>query len=132
MLGRTLPAALLAGAALAAAPAVAAAPADGTYKGRTSQNKSVSVKTKGGDIDLFSVKVKNNCGATNKPIDVGTTSDIPVKATGKFSVKLGPNGEFTLSGRFTGRKVTGQFRERYQDPLLGNCDTKTVTFSAQR
>ncbi len=131
MLGRTLPAALLAAAAMAASPALAAAPPDATYKGKTSQKKNVTILTAGGDIDTFSVKVKNNCGATNRPLIIGSDSDIPVKANGKFNVSLG-EGAFTLSGRFTGRKVTGRFREHYVDELFGDCDTKQVTFSAQR
>jgi hypothetical protein len=122
----------LAATLLLAAPAHAARPADGRFKGETNQGLSILVKTKGGGIDRIRVYVQDTCGATRKPIEV--TTDIEVAKDGTFSASFG-DGSLKVRGRFKGNDVSGRLRERVQDPqdpLVGVCDTKKVTFTASR
>jgi hypothetical protein len=98
----------LAATLLLAAPAHAARPADGRFKGQTNQGLSILVKTKGGGIE--------------------------VAKDGTFSASFG-DGSLKVRGRFKGNDVSGRLRERVQDPqdpLVGVCDTKKVTFTASR
>ena len=115
-----------------AVPASAALPAKGTYKGETSQALSVTLKVnKAQKIKSLKFVVKNNCGATKKPIDV--SGPFTVKKNGRFSASLGnSSGSLNFSGRFKDGKLTGKVRERSDDPLLGKCDTGKVTFTAKR
>lgn len=116
-----------------AAPASAALPKKGTYKGKSSQGLSVTIKVNQAQkIKSLKFLVKNDCGATKKPIEV--SGPFTVKQNGNFSAELS-NGSDSLnfSGHFGKKgKLTGKVRERTQDPLLGKCDTGKVTFSAQR
>ena len=119
--------------AVVAAPAGAALPGKGTYKGETSQGLSVTIKVnKAQKIKSLKFLVKNDCGATKKPIDVN--GPFTVKENGKFSARLQSSaGTLNFSGRFRKKgKVTGRVRERTEDFLLGKCDTGKVTFTAKR
>lgn len=116
---------------LIAAPAGAAVPADGKFKGETNLGQTVSIKVKDGAIASLLVVVQNTCGEDKRPVKVG--GPIAIKGNGSFSEKLqGESGTLTFSGRFQGDSVSGRLREKYQNPLFGNCDTKRVDFDASR
>ena len=118
---------------VAAAPAAAARPKPGTYKGKTSQGLSVTIKVnQAKKVKSIKFVVKNDSGATKKPIEVN--GPFPVKETGRFSASLSNSyGTLKFGGRFGQKgKVRGRVRECTQDPLLGNCDTGKVTFTATR
>ena len=125
MHGRSALALALTTATFAAAPATAAV-TNGLYRGDTRQDLPIKIRVSG-DLVKVSVKVSNNCGATDKPI---VASNIPLEGN-RFDANLG-GGEFKVSGRFSGSKVSGRFRLRQQDPVLGTCDTKRVTYTAKR
>src|SRR3954447_1205247 len=115
---------------LVAVPALAKQ-APGTYHGTTSQKLAMSIVVKKGAVTAMHFKVKNNCGAKHKPIDV-TGGSTKIDAKGRFSVNLSNDrGSLKVSGVFKGTKATGTLREQAQDPVivLKTCDTGKVHWS---
>src|SRR5689334_23974495 len=118
------PAVLLTLALLAVPAAAVAKQAPGTYKGKTSQKLSISITVKKGAIVALHFKVKNDCGATHKPIDVegGTTK---IKSDGSFAMNLSnSSGSLKVSGVFDGTKASGTLREKSESFIADDtCDT---------
>ena len=117
---------------LVAVPALAKQ-APGTYRGKTSQKLAIAIVVKKGAIKALHFKVKNNCGATHKPIDVSGGS-IKIDARGRFSMNLSnAGGSLKVAGVFKGTKATGTLREKASSALLSQdtCDTGRVRWSVK-
>jgi hypothetical protein len=121
--------------ALSAGPA-AAAVSNGTYKGSTSQDRTVHAKVKGGKIASLSFSVYTLCG-------IGGSNGSNTDAVAIKGVKIRPNGTYkhsekgdsangkatyTLKGKVTKGKITGSIEQFFR----GGCQTFDLKFTAKR
>lgn len=128
------PVALLLAAFPAAAPA--AAPA-GTYKGETSQNRTVTAKVgKGNKLKRLSFSVYTRCGiggSGGANTDVLLVENVKIKSNGSFRVTSegdSSNGlaTYELRGKVKGKKLTGSIEQFFRN----GCQTFDLTFAAKR
>jgi hypothetical protein len=118
-----------------ALPASAAAPS-GTYRGDTSQNRTVHVKVKNGTIKNLSFSVYTRCGIGGSgggATDVLVVRNAKVKKNGTFKVVSkgdSSNGlaTYELVGKVTKKKITGSIEQFFRN----GCQTFDLTFSAKR
>jgi hypothetical protein len=133
-------------AALVSTAAAGAAQSE-KYSGKTSQHKgSISLKVSGGKVTHVTFvdgtgRPASKCassGAVQPQFPVNFSSHMKISAHGAFSGKASPRqGEsFTISGRFTGKRVSGSFTDSIPiGQLTGHgfrCSTGKVTFTASR
>jgi hypothetical protein len=123
-------------ALLAIAGPAAAAVSNGTYKGDTSQNRTVHAKVKKGKIASLTMSVYTRCGIGGSgggSTDAIAINGIKIKAGGKYSYSQkgdGSNGKstFDLKGKVTAKKITGKIPQFFRN----GCQTFDLTFSAKR
>jgi hypothetical protein len=123
-------------ALLVLAGPAAAAVSNGTYKGDTSQDRTVHAKVKNGRIASLSMSVYTLCGIGGSgggSTDAIAIKGVKIKAGGKYSFSQkgdGSNGKstFELKGRVTGKKITGKIPQFFRN----GCQTFDLTFSAKR
>ena len=138
MKARPTPAILILSAlCLFAAPAAGAAP-NGTYKGETAGESKVKIKVKNNRIIKFESSVYASCYSDNFIISFAYPpagrkgATVMIKGNGSFKTVFrgSPNVSFnddkrTLSGKFTGGRVSGSMKVR------GLCSADT-TFTAKK
>jgi hypothetical protein len=139
--------AAVAGAAALVSTAAAWAVQSWKYSGKTTQHKgSISLKVSGGKVTHVTFvdgtgRPASKCtafGAVQLQFPVSFSSHMKIGAHGSFSGKGSPRqGEsFTISGRFTGKTVSGSFTDSIPiGQLTGRgfrCSTGKVTFTASR
>ena len=118
-----------------AVPAVAAG-LSGTYRGDTSQDRTVNAVVKSGTIKSLSFSVYLLCGSggsKGSSTDVLFVKNVKVRSSGAFTVKSvgdSTNGlaTYVLKGKVTKGKVTGSIEQFFRN----GCQTFDLTFSAKR
>ena len=116
-------------------PASAAVP-NGSYRGDTSQDRTVHATVKKGKIKKLSFSVFLLCGpggSNGSSTDALVAENVKVKANGSFTVNSkgdSANGlaTYVLKGRVTRKKVTGSIEQFFRN----GCQTFDLTFSAKR
>ena len=117
------------------APASAAVP-NGSYRGDTSQNRTVHVTVKKGKVKKLSFSVFLLCGpggSNGSSTDALAVENVKIKANGRFKVESegdSANGlaTYVLKGRVTKKKVTGSIEQFFRN----GCQTFDLTFAAKR
>jgi hypothetical protein len=121
--------------AVSAGPA-AAAVSNGTYKGSTSQDRTVHAKVKNGKIKSLTFSVYTLCGiggSNGSNTDAVAIQGVKIKANGTYRHSEkgdSSNGKatYTLKGKVTGKKITGSIEQFFR----GGCQTFDLKFTAKR
>jgi len=126
--------------------ATTAVPKGATYKGKTEQGFSITIKTarKGSKISVFATRARTSlCLQSGSPSDPQTVNILPpvpikVKSSGRFSIdKPNENEDYSpnyrIKGRVTAKRVTGTFAwRRYKAFSNESCVVRELEFSAKR
>ena len=118
-----------------AAPATAAVP-NGSYRGSTSQDRTVHATVKSGKLTRLSFSVFTLCGpggSRGSQTDALFVRNVRIRASGAFRVSSkgdSSNGlaTYELKGKVTRGRVTGSIEQFFRN----GCQTFELTFSAKR
>lgn len=129
-----------------AGAATTAVPRGATYKGKTEQGFSITIKTAGtgSKIKTFATRARTSlCLQNGSPSDPQIVNILPpvpirVKSTGRFAIdKPNENEDYSpnyrIKGRVTEKRVTGTFVwRRYKAFSNESCVTREIEFTARR
>ncbi len=107
-----------------------------TYRGETSQDRTVHAKVKNGRITQLSFSVFLLCGpggSNGSSTDALSVEGVKVKANGSFTVRSegdSANGlaTYALKGKVSRSKITGRIEQFFRN----GCQTFDLSFSAKR
>ena len=126
--------------------ATTAVPRGATYKGKTEQGFSITIKTapSGSKIRTFATRARTSlCLQSGSPSDPQIVNILPpvpirVKASGRFSIDK-PNEKedyspnYRVKGLVTAKRVTGTFAwRRYKSFSNESCVVRETKFTAKR
>jgi hypothetical protein len=131
---------------VSAGGATSTVPRGATYKGKTEQGFSITIKTAstGSKIRVFATRARTSLclqnGSPSEPQIVNILPPVPirVKASGRFAIDKPNNNEdyspnYRVKGRVTEKRVTGTFAwRRYKSFSNESCVTREIEFTARR
>jgi hypothetical protein len=115
---------------------VAVASLNGTYSGKPSKGSQLQLTVSGGKVTSVHYITAFDCAGTNSIERTSARLSAKIK-NHKFSASgnIASKDHLTISGKFSGKKVTGKFSETFTQLSAGTkqtCRSGTQTYSATK